>query len=92
MWQLGIKVADEIKFASQLTLKEGDYFGLSRPNVIKCPSEWKRVGRQVRVIRWEKGGGGGASQGMQVASRPGKGRETDTPLEPQEGNMALLTP
>jgi len=58
MWQLGIKVADEIKFASQLTLKQGDYFGLSRPNVIKCPSEWKRVGRQVRVMWWEKGGGG----------------------------------
>lgn len=100
MWQLGIKIADEIKFASQLTLKQGDYFGLSSGlkviiDVLKSRREGQRRDQSQRKF-WRCCTAGIGDGGMQLQTKEcewpledGKGKEIDSPLElPSEGTTS----
>lgn len=54
-WQRGIKVADRIKVAHQLTLKRGDYPALSRWTHYnsKSPYKWMREADERDLERWQ---------------------------------------
>lgn len=96
-WHGGIKRADEIKVANQLTLLEGDYPGLSGP--IQSQGSFLHVeerGRQSESERnmkidFDDEGKSSPPQKCRSFLVAGRDKETDSPLEPPAGTQPANT-